>query len=146
MLLRVTIEEIEQRCDACGSRRTLPLAALRAGVEHGDQPMDPSVIALPVCPHCDAREFVMRVLASPQAGAPRSATTEHRRGVNALHHALVAAGRVAPSLADYFAGESLAFERAELPWAFTGDPAPIRRPDPATLAFSQFLAARNGGG
>ncbi|MEZ4449671.1 MAG: hypothetical protein R3B09_09335 [Nannocystaceae bacterium] len=146
MLLRVSEEEIQQRCDACGAERAIPLTTLRAGVEVGDppQPMNPSIIALPGCPTCDAREFLVRVAGATGAGRP--ALTGHAQGVNALHHALVAAGQVAPTLGDDFDGEAT-FDRAALPWVHAGERPPIvGRPGAAELERSRLLAARRAGG
>ena len=72
---------------------------------------------------------------------------EHRRAVNALHAALVTAGSVAAGFSDWFAIESIATERAKIPWVFPGEPvAIVGRVDDAETAFARFIASRRGGG
>jgi len=144
MLLQLLATEIEQRCDVCGARRRLALDALQAGVEDGDppEPVDPNVIVLPPCTGCGAQEFLNRVTTAPRDALDDGA--EHRRAVNAVHAALVGAGRVAPAMRDYFATENLDTERARVPWSFPGEPVPIvGRPDPVSIAFAEFVARRH---
>lgn len=119
MLLKVMHDSIVQRCDACGARRELTCASLEAGVAFGDPPtpMSPDIIALPACSSCGAREFLQRVASTDPAEV--SETAEHRRGVNALHAALVAAGRTAPGIRELIAKGIRAADTAVIPWSFS---------------------------
>lgn len=147
MIIQADADKIEQRCGGCGAQRRIALASLVAGIEIGDppEPADPNIIALPVCPHCGATEFLNRVTSAPMGGVDDAA--QHRRAVNAVHAALVAATRVPPSLREYFAAEAVEIEQASLPWSFTGELAPIPDAlDPAARAFAEFLAGRSQGG
>jgi len=151
MLLLLLADEIEQRCDFCGARRRLPLGALQVGIESGDPPAptNPHAIALPACTDCGAGEFLQRVDSGQPGAAPGGVddAAEHRRAVNALHAALLAAGNVGAGFREWFATESLATERAEIPWTFPGEPVPIAgRADVAESEFAIFIAARRGGG
>lgn len=146
MLLQVTSTNLEQRCDVCGARRLVAFTDILAGLEGGDppEPLDPNIIALPVCTDCGAREFLNRVPAS-EPSASRDAG-EHRRAVNALHEALIEAGRASPTLEAYFATETLEVERAELPWSATFEPRPLAQlTDPSGRMFADYVAARRGG-
>ncbi|MFV8750206.1 hypothetical protein ACNOYE_06620 [Nannocystaceae bacterium ST9] len=115
MLTNISVESIHQRCDACGATRELPRAGLRVGVE---SPRDPNIIELPHCHQCGSREFLNRVVGTD----PRESSdgAEHRRAVNALHAALVAAGQAAPSLVEWFAREAIVADVAVIPWTFSG--------------------------
>jgi len=111
-------------------------------------PLDPNVIGLPVCSGCGSKEFLIRVAASADGADP--ATLAHRRGVNALHAALVASGRVAPTLVRYYPTESIEFEVVAIPWAFEHEPVPpvlaSTRVDPTVATFAAFLEANKDGG
>lgn len=151
MLLQVLANEVEQRCDICGAQRRVAMEALSAGIEFGEppEPMDPNVIALPLCSECGAREFVRRVGSAEPGAAPGGVddVADHRRGLNALHAALVAAGRMGSSFGEWFATESLATECAKIPWTFAGEPVPIVGVRAASeVAFEDFVANRRGGG
>lgn len=143
MLLSVSPTGIEQRCDACGARHSIPIDQLRAGVEIGDppQPADPNIIALPACSACGGREFLNRVAASDPGGGDH--VREHRRGVNALHAVLVERGLLPETLRDHFAREQLDTERGALPWTFPFEPLAVVAAAPAALA--RFLAGDQGG-
>lgn len=124
MLLSVDTHELEHRCDACGAVRRIALASLSAGVESGAaRPGSPDIVALPACAGCGAREFWRRL--ARWSDHRESPAASHKRAVNGLHAALVAAGRVAASLREHFAGETVSTERAELPWSYPGEPPPI---------------------
>jgi len=147
MLLKVMSDSIQQRCDACGAERALEHTSLQVGFVHGDPPvpMDPNVIALPSCTDCGASEFLNRVAATDPDEV--TDTADHRRGVNALHAALVAAGRAAPGLSEWFASESIDTDKGETPWSFAGIPAAVSgAPDAAVVAFAQYAASREEGG
>lgn len=118
MLLQVLKDSIEQRCDVCNARRELMLESLEAGVALDDPPtpMNPNIIALPSCPHCGSREFLQRVASTDPSEVTE--TADHRRGVNALHAALVAAGRTAAGLRDWIARETSVADEAVIPWTF----------------------------
>lgn len=145
MLVHIEIGAAEQRCDVCGSRRSIPWTALRAGVEAIDPPapLDPNIIALPACPICGSAEYLNRVAGT--GGRPSPAALDHRRAVNALHAALVAAGRVPLTLAAYFAAERVDVDAAPLPWTFEHTPLPPSRDatqlDPTAEGFAAFLDA-----
>ncbi len=145
MLLLVETGSAEQRCDVCGTRRSISWTQLRAGVEAGDPPtpLDPNIIAVPACPTCGSSEYLNRVAGA--GGRPSPAALDHRRGVNALHAALVAAGRVPSTLAAYFADERVDLDAAPLPWRFEHTPLPPSRDptqlDPTADGFAAFLAA-----
>lgn len=125
MLLEVSVTHVTHRCDFCGASRSLAHADLVAGVVAGETPTptDPNIIVLPACGECGAQEFLNRVPAVDRGGGRLARA--HRSGVNALHAALVDAGRIAPSLAAVFASDTAAYDRAELPWAFPGEPRSI---------------------
>jgi hypothetical protein len=146
MLLQVAPSSLVQRCDFCGEQRTVGFDEIVAGLEAGDppEPLDPNIVTLPACAECGAKEFLNRVASSePSAGVD---AFEHRRAVNAVHAALVAGGRTAPTLTEYFATEAIDTEVVPLPWSLSFSPRPIvGAMDPATAAFLAYLAARQGG-
>lgn len=142
MLLRIDNGSATQRCDVCGMQHQIAWTALRAGVESEDPPtpLDPNVIRMPQCPGCSSTEFLIRVTRSDDS--PDVPTLDHRRGVNALHAALVESGSVVSTLSQYFQSEVIASDRAPLPWAFAHEPIrPVAAalPDPATAVFNAFM-------
>ena len=146
MLLKVSSHAIVQRCDSCGAERQLPYTSLQAGIALGDLPVagDPNMMALSACPDCGAKEFFNRVAATDPGET--SDTADHRRGVNALHAALVAAGRAAPGLQDGFANESIDTDKADIPWSFSGAPPALSGwRDPNRIAVTEGAASPKGG-
>lgn len=146
MLLYVSLKTVTQRCDVCGTAHHVAFHSLCAGLACGDPPVprDPNIIALPTCPTCGAREFLNRVVV-PATTASMD-TADHRRGVNALHAALVAAGSTAPGLRDWFAQEHITTDTANIPWSFAGTPPrPSGPPNPTRVAFAQYAAHYQGG-
>ncbi len=85
-------QDLEQQCAVCGATRSVPLAELSAGVEIAPEMIDPSVIALPTCARCSAREFLVR---TPGQEANGKGTGEglpsdrHRQLVRDLHATLI---------------------------------------------------------
>ena len=148
MLVEVHPTQLVQRCDFCGTQRSIAFDDLVAGVQDGDppEPINPDIVVLPECTQCGAKEFLSRVQSSEPAGGPD--VLEHRRAVNTVHATLVASGRVASTLAPYFATEAIDTEVTDLPWAFPFEPRPIvgQPTDPVATAFAAFLASRQGGG
>lgn len=150
MLLRIEAISVHQRCDYCGANHTIAWDEIHAGVENADppSPLDPNPIGLPVCLGCGSKEFLIRVASS--ADGADAATLDHRRGVNALHAALVASGRVAPTLVGYFATESIELDMVAIPWAFAHEPVPAvlatATVDPSVATFAAFLEASKDGG
>jgi hypothetical protein len=145
MLLQLTPTNLRQRCDHCGETPTISFGDIVAGIEAGEppEPIDPNIIRMPECAGCGSVEFLNRVAASEPTTGPHA--EEHRRAVNALHAALVAAGRAAATIAAYFAAESLETEKVDIPWSASFEPKPITAvQDSAAESFAAFVAAHRG--
>lgn len=91
----LTDTEIIQRCAKCDRENRIALSDVQVGLERDEQ-VDDSVVPLPECSACHAREFLLR---SPQ-DEQQYPTTEgsaghlHRLIVDELHAELVKKGRV----------------------------------------------------
>lgn len=95
----ITGTEAVQRCAGCDSENHIAFSALEVGIERDEQ-VDDSIVALPACPTCHAREFLLRSPAVElqyplQDG---SAGHLHRLIVDELHAELVKKGRVVERL------------------------------------------------
>jgi hypothetical protein len=94
-ILELLENDVDQQCSTCQRVRRLPRVDLEVGVEIAPGIIDLSIVALPVCSGCGAREFLVRTgdEALPQAGAA-TGPGGHRALVHALHASLVRAERV----------------------------------------------------
>jgi hypothetical protein len=84
--------DLEQQCAVCGATRSVPLAELGVGVEIAPGTSDPSVIALPACVRCSAREFLVRTAAQEVSGGVPATDLpfdRHRQFVRDLYSALI---------------------------------------------------------
>lgn len=91
----ITSTEVVQRCAKCDRENRIALSSIDVGIERDDQ-VDESVIPLPECPTCHAREFLLRSPADEQEypGPQDSPGRLHRLIVDELHAELVKKGRV----------------------------------------------------
>ncbi len=94
-ILELHDNDVDQQCSACQRVRRLPHADLEVGLQIAPGVFDLSIVALPVCSGCGAREFLMRT-ADEALPPPRveGFPDRHRALVHALHAALVRAERV----------------------------------------------------
>lgn len=86
---------ILQDCAACEAQQEVPFSALAAGANR-DTVIDPYIIALPTCPGCGAREFLIRTAYPDEIARikPGSYGHLHRLLVDRLHHHLIEQARV----------------------------------------------------
>ncbi len=86
--------EFEQECETCGAVRLIPEGDVAVGIEHNGQ-LDSKVVALPACPNCGSREFLVRSADDePEHPSPGSFGHRHRLMVDVLHSKLAKRGRV----------------------------------------------------
>ena len=96
----ITDLDIVQRCAVCDRENRVALANLAVGVEHAEQVED-SVVALPECPTCRSREFLLRSPVEEQEHPVVGSSGHlHRLLVDELHSELVKKGRVVAKLRD----------------------------------------------
>jgi hypothetical protein len=96
----ITETELVQRCAKCDGENRVPLAALEVGIER-EQQVEDSIVALPECPTCRSREFLVRSPVEEQEHpAIGSSGHLHRLLVDELHSELVKKGRVVAKLRD----------------------------------------------
>lgn len=95
----ITDTKLVQRCAKCDGENDVVLSDLEVGLERDGQ-VDDSVISLPECPTCHAREFLLRSPVDEQQypGPSDSPGRLHRLIVDELHATLVKKGRVTPRL------------------------------------------------
>ncbi len=95
----ITDTKLVQRCAKCDRENDVVLSDLEVGLERDGQ-VDDSVISLPECPTCHAREFLLRSPVDEQEypGPSDSPGRLHRLIVDELHATLVKKGRVTPRL------------------------------------------------
>lgn len=96
----ITATELVQRCAKCDGENRILLADLEVGIER-EQQVEDSIVALPECPACRSREFLLRSPAEEQEHpAVGSSSHLHRLLVDELHAELVKRGRVVAKLRD----------------------------------------------
>ena len=96
----ITETELVQRCAKCDGENLVPLAGIEVGIERDEQVED-SVVALPECPTCRSREFLLRSPVEEQEHPVLGSSGHlHRLLVDELHSELVKKGRVVAKLRD----------------------------------------------
>ena len=96
----ITETELVQRCAKCDGENRVPLAGIEVGIERDEQVED-SVVALPECPTCRSREFLLRSPVEEQEHPVVGSSGHlHRLLVDELHSELVKKGRVVAKLRD----------------------------------------------
>ena len=94
----ITETELVQRCAKCDGENRVPLAGIEVGLERDEQVED-SVVALPECPTCRSREFLLRSPVEEQEHPVVGSSGHlHRLLVDELHSELVKKGRVVAKL------------------------------------------------
>ena len=93
----ITETELVQRCAKCDGENRVPLAGIEVGIERDEQVED-SVVALPECPTCRSREFLLRSPVEEQEHPVVGSLGHlHRLLVDELHSELVKKGLVDPA-------------------------------------------------
>lgn len=94
-ITELTSDSTRQQCASCSAEQEILLARLAAGTNR-DGVIDLYIIALPTCPGCGAREFLIRTPdpAELARARPGSYSHVHRLLVDRLHHRLVDQDRI----------------------------------------------------
>lgn len=116
-LYEVTDHDVLQRCARCAREQRIRLEDLAVGVADGDK-NESRILALPACPACKSREFLICSAENePAHPAPGTFGDLHRLLVDHLHAELVQRGQVIDAIGDRIVARPVAPEvlRARFP-------------------------------